>query len=106
MPHDPNPVAVPSDPVPSPVEQAVRRALAAHGRLAVDAADVASTADLAALGLTSHATVTVMLAVEDELDVEFPDAALTRSTFATVGSIAAVAAAAVATQHVAVGVSA
>lgn len=68
-------------------EQAVRRALADHGRLTVDAWDVASIADLYAHGLTSHATVNVMLAVENELDVEFPDAVLNRSTFATVESI-------------------
>jgi acyl carrier protein len=78
----------------APTEQAVRRALADHGRLAVDAMDVASIADLYALGLTSHATVNVMLAVENELDVEFPDELLHRSTFATVESIAAAAGAA------------
>jgi acyl carrier protein len=72
-------------------ELAVRRALAGHGRLSVDAMDVASIADLYALGLTSHATVNVMLAVEHELDVEFPDAVLNRSTFATIESIAAAA---------------
>ncbi|GAA3338706.1 hypothetical protein GCM10017714_11150 [Curtobacterium pusillum] len=72
-------------------EETVRRALAAHGRLTVDAMDVASIADLYALGLTSHATVNVMLAVENELDVEFPDSALHRSTFGTIESIAAAA---------------
>ncbi|WP_254786031.1 acyl carrier protein [Curtobacterium sp. MCBA15_008] len=72
-------------------ELAVRRALADHGRLSTDAMDVASIADLYALGLTSHATVNVMLAVENELDVEFPDAVLNRSTFATIESIAAAA---------------
>lgn len=72
-------------------EQAVRRALADHGRLSVDASDVAATADLYALGLTSHATVNVMLAVENELDVEFPDSVLNRSTFATIESITAAA---------------
>lgn len=72
-------------------EQAVRRALADHGHLTVDASDIASIADLYALGLTSHATVNVMLAVENELDVEFPDAALHRSTFATIESIATAA---------------
>lgn len=73
------------------IEQAVRRALADHGRLTVDAQDVASIADLYALGLSSHATVNVMLAVESELDVEFPDSVLNRSTFATVETIAAAA---------------
>lgn len=72
-------------------EAAVRRALLDHGRLSVDALDVASIADLYALGLTSHATVNVMLAVENALDVEFPDAVLNRSTFATIESIVAAA---------------
>ena len=73
-------------------EQAVRRALADHGRLTVDAGDVASTADLYALGLTSHATVNVMLAVENDLDAEFPDHVLNRATFGSVESIVAAAA--------------
>lgn len=94
MDQDPNPttsslaLAIPT------TELAVRRALADHGRLTVDAMDVASIADLYALGLSSHATVNVMLAVENELDVEFPDSALHRSTFATIESIAAAAGAA------------
>jgi len=86
----PSPVALA---VPS-VEQAVRRALADHGRLTVDASDVASIADLYAHGLTSHATVNVMLAIENDLDVEFPDAVLHRATFATIESITAAAEAA------------
>jgi acyl carrier protein len=73
-------------------EQAVRRALADHGHLTVDAMDVAPIADLYALGLTSHATVNVMLAVENDLDAEFPDSVLNRATFASVESIVAAAA--------------
>lgn len=73
------------------VDRAVRRALADHGRLTVDVDDLDPTADLYALGLTSHATVNVMLAVETDLDVEFPDAVLHRATFATIESIAAAA---------------
>ncbi len=95
MHHDPNPTAtsVAATAVADhhPTEAAVRRALAEHGRLTVDARAVDTDADLYALGLTSHATVNVMLAVEDELDVEFPDSVLNRSTFATVGSIVAAA---------------
>ncbi|MGN8050181.1 acyl carrier protein [Curtobacterium sp. 22159] len=94
MDQDPTTVATPLALATPTTERAVRRALADHGRLTVDAMDVASIADLYALGLTSHATVNVMLAVEDALDVEFPDAALHRSTFATIESIAAAAGAA------------
>ncbi len=46
-----------------------------------------STADLYELGLTSHASVNVMLALEDAFDVEFPDELLRKSTFASVGAI-------------------
>jgi acyl carrier protein len=45
--------------------------------------------DLFEVGMTSHASVNVMLALEDAFDVEFPDRMLTRNTFASVASIRA-----------------
>ena len=45
--------------------------------------------DLFALGLTSHAAVNVMLAVEDRFAIEFPDAHMSKNTFSTLDSIAA-----------------
>ncbi|MBF4581797.1 acyl carrier protein [Curtobacterium sp. VKM Ac-2865] len=92
MHQDTNTAATPVALADPSVEQAVRRALADHGRLTVDAMDVAPIADLYALGLTSHATVNVMLAVENDLDAEFPDSVLNRATFASVESIVAAAA--------------
>ncbi|WP_426724970.1 acyl carrier protein [Curtobacterium flaccumfaciens] len=91
MEQDPNPSSSTATIADPATDRAVRRALAEHGRLKVDAWDVASIADLYALGLTSHATVNVMLAVESDLDVEFPDSVLNRSTFASVESITAAA---------------
>jgi acyl carrier protein len=55
------------------MESQVRDILAAHARMPGDAHNVDSSADLYQLGLTSHASVNVMLAIEDEFDVEFPD---------------------------------
>ncbi|MGV9480984.1 acyl carrier protein, partial [Gordonia aichiensis] len=46
--------------------------------------------DLFAVGLTSHASVNVMLALEDEFDIEFPDEALKRATFSSIQSMAEV----------------
>lgn len=43
--------------------------------------------DLYRAGMTSHATVTVMLALEEAFGVEFPDDMLIRSTFASIASI-------------------
>lgn len=74
------------------VESAVRDALARHGKMGVDARTVDARADLFQHGLTSNASVNVMLAVEDALEVEFPDADLTRATFTSVASLTAVAA--------------
>ncbi|HTR50039.1 MAG TPA: hypothetical protein VMJ10_04975 [Kofleriaceae bacterium] len=40
-------------------------------------------------GMTSHASVNVMLALGGELDVEFPDHMLKRSVFESIAPIAA-----------------
>ena len=65
----------------------VRTILADHGRLPIDAAGLAPDADLYEAGMTSHASVSVMLALEDFFDVEFPDEMLKPSVFATIGAI-------------------
>ena len=67
----------------------IRRVIAEHGRLRVDVAGLADTDDLYEAGMTSHASVNVMLGIEDAFDVEFPDAMLKRSVFESVASIQA-----------------
>ena len=52
-----------------------------------DATTLAETADLYQAGMTSHASVNVMLALEGEFEIEFPDHMLKRSVF---GSIVAI----------------
>ena len=65
----------------------IRRVLGKHARLVVDAADLRDDDDLFRLGMTSHASVSVMLALEDAFDVEFPESKLRRRTFGSVESI-------------------
>ena len=65
----------------------IRDVLAAHGRMAVDPREVDDQADLYELGLTSHASVDVMLALEEAFDIEFPDEVLKKATFASVRNI-------------------
>ena len=72
------------------MHERIREVLATHGRMAVDPRGIDNGADLYQLGLTSHASVNVMLALEDEFDIEFPDEALKKSTFASVDNIALV----------------
>ena len=69
------------------IDETIRDVLEAHGHLSGRA--TADDTDLYEAGLTSHASVNVMLALEDAFDVEFPDRLLTRSVFSSVDAIAA-----------------
>jgi acyl carrier protein len=65
----------------------VRDVVAAHGRLAVEMATVSDKDDLYRAGLTSHASVNLMLALEDTFDIEFPERLLRRQTFQSIAAI-------------------
>lgn len=65
----------------------VREILAQHGRLAVAIDQLKNDSDLYTAGLTSLATVGLMLALEDNFNVEFPDSMLSRKTFGSIESI-------------------
>jgi len=65
----------------------IRQILKDHGRLAADAAALADDADLYQAGMTSHASVNVMLALEAQFDVEFPDSMLKRGVFSSISTI-------------------
>jgi holo-[acyl-carrier protein] synthase len=69
------------------MNDSIRDALQSYGNLTIPVADIADGDDLYQAGLSSHATVNVMLALEDELDLEFPDELLSRDTFASIAAI-------------------
>ena len=69
------------------MQDQIRDVLAAHGRMAVNPREVDDQADLYKLGLTSTASVNVILALEEAFGVEFPDEALKKTTFASVRNI-------------------
>ena len=69
------------------VETTIRRVLREHGRLSVDPDQLSQDADLYQSGMTSHASVNVMLGLEGAFDVEFPDNMLNRNVFRTIHSI-------------------
>lgn len=71
------------------LEARIRLVLKQHGRLARDADQLGRDDDLYQAGLSSHGSVNVMLALEAEFDLEFPDRLLTRSSFQSVGAIGA-----------------
>ena len=68
---------------------AIRQILREHARLSRNVDELAENDDLYAAGMTSHASVNVMLALEGKFDVEFPDQMLKRSAFESIASIRA-----------------
>jgi acyl carrier protein len=71
------------------MDETIREVLVEHGRLAVDAGSIDEQADLFAAGMTSHASVNVMLALEDAFDIEFSERMLRKSTFESIAAIRA-----------------
>ncbi len=67
----------------------VRQIIIDHGRLPADLSALDDDADLYQAGMTSHASVNLMLALEAAFDMEFPDAMLKRTVFQSVSSITA-----------------
>ena len=65
----------------------IREVLRQHARLGTDAATLTDEADLYAAGLTSHATVNLMIALEEHFGVEFPERMLKRRSFESIASI-------------------
>lgn len=65
----------------------IRKTLQEHGRLSKDASTYPEDGDLYQAGMTSHASVNVMLALEGAFDIEFPDHMLKRSVFESMAAI-------------------
>lgn len=66
----------------------IRAIVKEHGRFAGTVSDLKDDDDLYLVGMTSHASVGVMLALEAAFDIEFPDRMLKRSVFESVSAIA------------------
>ena len=71
------------------MDDRIRDVIEKYGKLPTSAAELDENADLYQAGMTSHASVSVMLGLENEFDVEFPDRMLKRSVFESIASIRA-----------------
>lgn len=69
------------------MEENIRSILAEYAHLQVEVDKIRDDDDLYMAGMTSHASVNVMLALEDEFDVEFPEVMIRRPTFESVAAI-------------------
>ena len=66
----------------------IRDILSKHAHLTADPHLLAPNSCLHDAGLTSLGTVNLMLALENEFNIEFPDSMLSRRTFESMDSIA------------------
>jgi len=71
------------------MEDKIREIIGTHARLTVSASSLPEEADLYAAGMSSQASVSIMVALEDEFDIEFPDRMLKRSVFQSIAAIRA-----------------
>jgi acyl carrier protein len=69
------------------IDAQIRSILKDHGRLNKDALSLDASEDLYQAGMTSHASVNVMLGLEGAFDIEFPDHMLKRNVFNSIASI-------------------
>lgn len=71
----------------NPQNEKIRNILKQHARLSADVDTLRDDSDLYQAGMTSHASVNVMLALESEFDIEFPDHMLKRGVFESIAAM-------------------
>ncbi|MDL2401718.1 acyl carrier protein [Rhizobium mayense] len=69
------------------MNETIRELLAKFGALPVAVDQITDDADLYAAGLSSFASVQLMLGIEEAFDIEFPDNLLNRKSFASIVAI-------------------
>ena len=72
------------------VKTKIRQIIKNHAQLHVPVDSLADSSDLYSAGMSSHSSVVLMLALENEFDIEFPATLLNRSAFESIDSIALV----------------
>lgn len=65
----------------------IRQVIEQHARLGGAVSGLDDESNLYDAGMTSHASVEVMLTLETEFDVEFPDRMLRRDVFESIAAI-------------------
>ncbi len=71
------------------MQDTIRDILRKHAKLSIPVEKLGDEDDLYRAGMTSHASVNVMLALEGQFDVEFPDRMLRRGVFESMAAIEA-----------------
>jgi acyl carrier protein len=71
------------------MNEKIRQVIREHAQLSVDVDTLGDGDDLYQAGMSSHASVNLMIALEDTFDIEFLDSMLTRGVFESIASIEA-----------------
>jgi acyl carrier protein len=74
-------------PMSQEINTRIQQVLASYAELSKDAFSLGEDDDLFTSGMSSRATVGVMLGLESEFDIEFPDNMLRRDVFESIRSI-------------------
>jgi acyl carrier protein len=69
------------------MDESIRSVLAEHSRIPLDISEIGDDDNLFSAGMTSHASVNVMIALEEEFDIEFPESMLRKGTFESISAI-------------------
>ena len=70
------------------MKEKIRKIIWDHAGLAMEVGSLDSSSELYRAGMTSHSSVNLMLALENEFGLEFPPDLLNRSVFESIDSIA------------------
>lgn len=69
------------------MEDKIKEVLKQHGKLIKEVCHLNHEDNLYELGLSSHSSVNVMLALETEFDMEFPDEVLSKKMFSSIKNL-------------------
>lgn len=70
------------------LKERIRTIVSNHARLGLSLSQIKDSTDLFQAGMTSYASVQLMMALEDAFSIEFPDRMLSREVFANVNAMA------------------
>jgi acyl carrier protein len=70
------------------LKEKIRKIVGDHADLAMEITSLDNSSDLYSAGMTSHSSVVLMLALENEFGLEFRPDLLNRSVFESIDSIA------------------
>jgi acyl carrier protein len=66
----------------------IRKVIKEHAGLGLELEAIENSTNLYRAGMTSYASVVIMIALENEFGLEFPDGMLSRDVFENIDSIA------------------